>query len=110
MTLEKILEISKWLDIIGIPTVFGLTSWCVIACIKFFKKLDILSKAQKAQMRSQLLNQYYMYKAIGSIAQEDLDDWINQYDAYHELVGPNGVLDKRKEELISMPSVPSKHN
>lgn len=97
--MNEIKEISTWLSILGIPTIFALTSWCVKSCIKFTKKLEILHAAQKAQMRSQLLEQYYHIKSRGYVWSDELDDWVNQYKAYHELVGDNGVLDARKVEL-----------
>lgn len=68
------------------------------------KDLEILHAAQKAQMRSQLLSQYYEIKNRGFVWADELDDWTNQYIAYHELVGENGVLDARKSELMQMPS------
>lgn len=63
-------------------------------------------KAQKAQMRSQLLKDYYFYKERGYILPIELDDWENQYQAYHELVGPNGVLDDRRLVLMKLPNSP----
>lgn len=101
---DSIREISTWLAIIGIPTIFSLTTWCVRECVKFTKKLNILHSAQKAQMRSQLLEQYYSIINRGYVWSDELDDWINQYKAYHELVGENGVLDARKTELEHFPS------
>lgn len=101
---EQIKTISTWLSILGFPTIFCLTSWCVKSCIKFTKKLEILHSAQKAQMRSQLLEQYYLIKNRGWVWSDELDDWVNQYRAYHELVGENGVLDARKIELEHYPS------
>lgn len=102
--MNEIKVISTWLSILGIPTIFALTSWCVKSCIRFTKKLEILHAAQKAQMRSQLLAQYYEIKNRGFVWADELDDFINQYVAYHELVGQNGVLDARKTELMQMPS------
>lgn len=55
-------------------------------------------------MRSQLLEQYYLIKNRGWVWSDELDDWVNQYRAYHELVGENGVLDARKIELEHYPS------
>lgn len=101
---EGVRELSSWLAIIGIPTIFSLSAWCVRACVNFAKKLEILHSAQKAQMRSQLLEQYYEIKARGFVWSDELDDWMNQYKAYHELVGDNGVLDARKTELEHFPS------
>lgn len=101
---DEIKLIFTWLGILGIPSIFAMTTWCVKKCIGFTKKLEILHAAQKAQMRSQLLTQYYEIKHRGFVYVDELDDWVNQYIAYHELVGENGVLDARKAELISMPS------
>lgn len=102
--MNELKEISTWLSVLGIPTIFTLTSWCVRSCIKFTHKLEILHTAQKAQMRSQLLEQYYLIKERGFVWSDELDDWMNQYKAYHELVGENGVLDSRKDELTKYPS------
>lgn len=102
--MNNLREISTWLSVLGIPTIFGLTSWCVKSCIKFTRKLDILHTAQKAQMRSELKEQYYIIKERGFVWSDELDDWIIKYNAYHELVGENGVLDARKKELECYPS------
>ena len=72
--------------------------------ISAIKDVTILQKAQKAQMRSQMLRQYDEYMAQGYIEQIYLDDWLNQYDAYHHLVGANAVLDARREDLIHLPN------
>lgn len=102
--MENIRSFMYWVGVIGIPPIFTVTVWCAKECIKFTKKLEILHKAQKAQMRSQLLTQYYLIKQRGFVWSDELDDWINQYNAYHELVGENGVLDVRKDELTKFPS------
>lgn len=102
--MDTIKTISTWFQILGTPTIFALSAWCVKKCIGFSKSLKILHSAQKAQMRSQLLDQYYKIKERGFVWSDELDDWINQYKAYHELVGENGVLDNRKDELTKFPS------
>lgn len=102
--MDTIKDISLWFQILGTPTIFALTAWCVKRCIGFGKSLAILHSAQKAQMRSQLLDKYYVIKERGFVWADELDEWINQYNAYHELVGVNGVLDSRKDELTKYPS------
>ena len=102
--MDKLKDIIMWFQILGIPTICTLTGWCVKKCIEFTKSLKILHSAQKAQMRSQLLEQYYLIKQRGYVWSDELDDWMNQYKAYHELVGDNGVLDARKDELTKYPS------
>lgn len=101
---EQIRTITSWLGALGIPTIFTMVVWCIKECRNFTKRIEILHAAQKAQMRSQLLEQYYLIKQRGWVWSDELDDFINQYNAYHELVGENGVLDNRKDELLKFPS------
>lgn len=98
------IQIITFFGLLGIPSIGTMIFWFVNICKKYTKDLQILQNAQKAQMRSQLLKQYYFYKEQGWIYSDDLDDWMNQYNAYHQLKGENGVLDSRKDELIKLPS------
>lgn len=102
---ENIKNILGWVAMLGGPTLFAFIAWC----ITIVKQIRILMKAQKAQMRSQLLKQFHEYEAAGFVREEDLEDWENQYQAYHKLVGPNGVLDTRRDTLLRMPNSPT-HN
>ena len=67
--------------------------------------MKVLAKAQQAQMRSQLLEQYHKYMKDGYISEEHMEDWENQYQAYHSL-GKNGILDNRRNALLKLPNVP----
>lgn len=100
---EQIKEIIAWLGALGIPSIFAMTTWCIRCCKHYTKQLKVLAKAQQAQMRSQLLEQYHHYMDCGWISEEHMEDWENQYQAYHSL-GENGVLDSRREELLKLPS------
>lgn len=102
--MNNVRTLVTWLTIIGTPSIFAMTMYCIKECQKFTRQLKILHSAQKAQMRSQLLEQYYLIKNRGFVYADELDDWNNQYRAYHELVGENGVLDARKEELVTFES------
>lgn len=99
-------QIVSMMTLIGIPSIFATTMWCIKTCQKYTKQLKILMNAQQAQMRSQLLKDYYEYKNRGYVLDVELKEWENQYNAYHAL-GANGVLDKRYNELLSMPSQPT---
>ena len=96
-------ELIMWLGALGVPSIFAMTIWCVKCCTRYTKQLRILAKAQQAQMRSQLLSQYHLYMNDGWISEEHMEDWENQYQAYHSL-GENGVLDARREELLKLKS------
>lgn len=60
-------------------------------------------QAQQADMRTKLLADYNRFKKQGYVEQEDLDEWENRYQAYHEL-GQNGVLDSRRADLMTLPT------
>lgn len=106
MLSESIKEIAIWLGLLGVPTIFALVSALVKAVIDIIKQIKILMAAQKAQMRSQLLAQYYDYEKRGFIYSDEQQDWENQYQAYHNLVGENGVLDTKRQIILNMQSRP----
>lgn len=105
--METVRIIASWLAVLGVPTIFTIVVGVIHMVTKTIKDIEILQKAQKAQMRSQLLKQYDEYMNQGYIEPIYLDDWINQYNAYHQLVGPNAVLDARKDDLIHLPNHPA---
>lgn len=96
-------EFVAWLSFIGIPSIFSMVVWCIKCYKKYSKQLHILAKAQQAQMRNQLLEQFHFYVDSGWISEEHMEDWENQYQAYHQL-GENGVLDSRREILMRLPN------
>ena len=100
---DSVKECVAWLGVLGIPSIFTMTCWCIKSCIHYTKQLKVLAKAQQAQMRSQLLEQYHFYMDDGWISEEHMEDWENQYKAYHSL-GENGILDSRREQLLQLPN------
>lgn len=100
---KSLQDFVSWLGILGIPSIFSLVIWCIRYCVKYTKHLKSLAKAQQAQMRSQLLEQYHAYMDAGWISEEHMEDWENQYKAYHSL-GENGILDSRRQDLLRLPS------
>lgn len=96
----------KWMQLIGTPSIFAVAMWCVCHCVKITKQVIILQRAQKAQMRAQLLKDYEFYKERKYVLQIELDEWMNQYKAYHDLVGENEVLDDRKDNLLKLQNSP----
>lgn len=105
--MENLRIVASWLAVLGVPSIFTMIAGMIVAIRKSVRHIDILQRAQKAQMRSQLLEQYEKYAAQGYIEKIYLDEWMNQYAAYHELVGPNDVLDDRKDKLIELPTHPA---
>ena len=99
--MEKTMIILNIMAILGFPTVFVMLSALFKKVGKYSGQIKILMSAQQAQMRSQLLKDYYTYKNRGFIYEAELQDWISQYEAYHSL-GANGIMDKRKEALLNL--------
>ncbi len=96
-------EFVSWLAALGVPSIFMMTAWCIKSVKRYTEQLRVLAKAQQAQMRSQLLEQYHFYMDDGWISEEHMEDWENQYKAYHSL-GENGILDSRREDLLKLPN------
>lgn len=95
--------ILTWMGVLGIPSIFALCVSCFRICRKYTKQIKILMKSQQAQMRTKLLELYHQYMDNGFITEEQLEDWENQYQAYHEL-GQNGILDARRDALLKLPN------
>lgn len=99
--METLKNILTWTSALGLPTIVAILVWC----IKQGQKVAILMSAQQAQMRTKLLELYHKYEKRGYITEEELEDWENQYQAYHSL-GKNGVLDSRRDRLLKMNNIP----
>lgn len=99
--MEKTMIILNFIAVLGFPTVFGMIAALARRTKKYSEQIKTLMNAQQAQMRSQLLKDYYKYTQRKFIYEAELEDWINQYNAYHSL-GANGIMDKRKETLMNL--------
>lgn len=104
--MEHISTILTWMGIIGFPSIFAILVWC----FNQGQKIKILMKSQQAQMRTKLLELYHKYYDQGWLTEEEMEDWENQYQAYHSL-GQNGILDARRQTLLALPNTkPRKGN
>lgn len=99
--MEKTMIVLNFIAVLGFPTVFGMIAALARRTKKYSEQIKTLMNAQQAQMRSQLLKDYYKYTQRKFIYEAELEDWINQYNAYHSL-GANGIMDKRKETLMNL--------
>lgn len=102
--LNDIKEILLFLAMLGIPTIFSLTVWCIKLCNNFTKQLNVLMESQQAQMRAALIKDYKFYIKQGWIDIDDLDEWENSYQKYH-MLGANGVMDAKRQDLLHLPNV-----
>lgn len=99
--MERTMIILNFIAVLGFPTVFAMVAALARRTKKYSEQIKTLMNAQQAQMRSQLLKDYYKYVERKFIYEAELEDWINQYNAYHSL-GANGIMDKRKETLMNL--------
>ena len=101
--MEKTMIILNIMAILGFPTVFVMLSALFKKMGKYSNQIKILMSAQQAQMRSQLLKDYYKYVERKFVYEAELEDWENLYQNYHSL-GANGIMDKRRETLMNLPT------
>jgi len=97
-----LVQIATFLGILGVPTIFALTVWCVKACIKFTKALQFISSAIKSEIRYDLIKDYEVYQKRGWCSLIEQTEWLNRYSSYHNLYGENGVLDTKKLVIENM--------
>ena len=101
--MERTMIILNFIAVLGFPTVFAMIVTISKRINKYSKQIKILMLAQQAQMRSQLLKDFYTYKNREFIYESELEDWENLYQNYHSL-GANGIMDKRRETLMNLPT------
>jgi hypothetical protein len=95
---------------IGLPSIFTMVVWIVRRVKKLLKQMIYLMSACKATIRQDLLNDFLEYEERcqngGSITLMELDEWMNRYKAYHQLVGDNGVLDDKYIKMLEFKNKP----
>jgi hypothetical protein len=101
--MDKILLVLNFLAVLGVPTIFAVVVALTKKVGKYSSQIKVLMNAQQAQMRSQLLKDYYTYTKRGYVLESELEDWESQYQAYHSL-GANGILDSRRDALMKLES------
>lgn len=101
--MDKILLVLNFLAVLGVPTIFAVVVALAKKVGKYSSQIKVLMNAQQAQMRSQLLKDYYTYTKRGYVLESELEDWESQYQAYHSL-GANGILDSRRDALMKLES------
>lgn len=102
---DTLVTIVTTMGLLGIPSIFSMTIWCIKACLKFTKSLSILAEAQQKQMARDLTVDYKGFIKQGWIDTEDLDLWEAQYQKYHAL-GANGIMDAKRDKLLQLPNIP----
>lgn len=74
----------------------------IIQSIKELKEdMNLTKTANQRLLRDRLVQAYKYHARNGFCSNEDKELWEEMYQAYHSL-GKNGVMDKKREILLSM--------
>lgn len=102
--MESIKEFIYLLAIFGVPSIFTMVMFIIATLRSFRKTNEYLMNAVKSIIRNQLIKDYQDYEQRcqngGKITIVELDEWLNRYKAYHNLVGDNGVLDDKYKRIL----------
>lgn len=99
--MNELRDVVSIMALVGVPSLFACVVWFGKKVILFGKRMDILMNAQQKQMRRDLTQDYHKYMDAGHIDDDDLDMWESSYQAYH-MLGQNGIMDSRRDELIHL--------
>lgn len=75
--MERTMIILNFIAVLGFPTVFAMVAALARRTKKYSEQIKTLMNAQQAQMRSQLLKDFYKYKERGFVYEAELQDWLN---------------------------------
>ena len=80
-----------------VNTILGILLGNLISKLKNYKNENQLqSKALRDLLRSQLVNQYYVYKEVGKVPHYVKESWNKMYDSYSKLGGNSFVKEDIK--------------
>lgn len=101
-----LVQVATFLGILGVPTIFAGTVWCIKACMQFTRALKFISSAIKSEIRYDLIKDFETYSKQEYCSIVEQTEWLNRYESYHNLYGENGVLTNKKEIIEKMPNHP----
>ena len=84
------------LSFLGIPSCFTI----LVFIIRYIRALRL---GVQALLRAQMISEYNRWKEKGYAPIYAKDNFENCYKQYHQL-GANGMMDKLRDEFLSLPS------
>lgn len=76
----------------AINTITGLVIGYLVKCLANYGKKDkVQNKALRNLLKSNLVNQYYVYAEIGSVPRYIKEAWYDMFESYVELGGNSYV-------------------
>lgn len=95
------MTVYQWLCLLGIPTL--ITGGLFPFIVSQWRKQKALQKGLQAMLRSQMVNDYHKWEALGYAPIYARDNFENCWKNYHAL-GVNGVMDDLHEKFMELPT------
>lgn len=97
------MNIYQWLCLLGIP---GLVAALVGIITNQFRQLKAVKLGLQAILRDRLLQAYEFYNHRGYADYDEKANVLNLYSQY-ELLGPNGIMQRKHERFLALPDEPN---
>ena len=97
------MSLYNWLSLLGIPGMLVSLFTFIGVQIKQNKAVKL---GLQAILRDRLLQAYHFYKHQGWASYDDKQNVLNLYTQY-EILGPNGIMERKHEEFLALPDEPS---
>lgn len=96
------------MGMLGIPSIFALSSWCVKQIINIKKtdkeERELIKRSIQTILKRELNRDYHKYMELGCITDDDFEEWCDTYEIYH-LLFTNGKMTKKDNDIRQLPIV-----
>ena len=87
-----------------LSTITGLIIGYLIKLLKGYKDRDnVQNKALRNILKSNLLNQYYVYSEIGNVPKNIKETWYDMFESYTELGGNSFIKHDIEPKFAKLP-------
>ena len=87
-----------------LSTLTGLVIGYLIKLLKGYKDRDnVQNKALRNILKSNLLNQYYVYSELGSVPKNIKETWYDMFESYTELGGNSFIKHDIEPKFAKLP-------
>ena len=87
-----------------LSTITGLIIGYLIKLLKGYKDRDkVQNKALRNILKSNLLNQYYVYSELGSVPKNIKETWYDMFESYTELGGNSFIKHDIEPKFAKLP-------
>ena len=98
------MNIYQWLCLLGIPSLIAAGTGLIV---NQYHQLRAVKLGLQAILRDRLLQAYKFYNHQGWASYDDKQNVLNIYNQY-EILGKNGIMDKKHQKFLELPDEPTK--